>query len=133
MMIHTCRYKQSANSEVHNTNDEILIPVSTNIPIVLYRTSPVLLKTLTKTWISFIDVAYIQNQIDRLRQEMEKNIAGNSEFKNLIKKKLSWGNCSRNAVHERDIQKRMEGSKNDKMTNTNKTSASSMLLKLHHQ
>ena len=85
-MIHTCRYKQSANSEVYNTNDEILIPVSTNIPIVLYRTSPVLLKALTKTWISFTDVAYIQNQIDGLRQEVEKNIAGNSEFKNLIKK-----------------------------------------------
>ena len=30
MAIHNRSYKQSANAEVHSTNDEILIPVSTN-------------------------------------------------------------------------------------------------------
>ena len=31
-------------------------------------------------------MTYIQHQIDRLRQEMEKNTAENNEFKKLIKK-----------------------------------------------
>ena len=48
MLIHTCSYKQSAHSEVLNTNDKILITVSINIPIVLYPTFPVLFKDLDK-------------------------------------------------------------------------------------
>ena len=44
------------------------------------------MKTRTKTQISSTDVTYLQHQIDRLRQEIEKNAAENNEFKNLIKK-----------------------------------------------
>ena len=40
----------------------------------------------------------IQHQIYRLRQEMEKNAADNNEFKNLIKKKLSWGKRNGNTL-----------------------------------
>ena len=86
MVIHTCKYIQSANSEVHSTNDEILILVSTNIPIVLSPVFPVLLKTPIKTQIPSTNMTYIQHQIDRLRQKMEKATAENNEFKNLIKK-----------------------------------------------
>ena len=49
MAIHTRSNKQSANAEVHSTNDDILIPVSTNIPIVLSPSSRVLSKTPAKT------------------------------------------------------------------------------------
>ena len=40
MVIHTRSNKQSANAEVHSTNDEILISVSKNIPIVLSSSFP---------------------------------------------------------------------------------------------
>ena len=89
MAIHTRSNKQYGNSEVHSTNDEILIPVSTNIPIVLSPSPPVLLKTPTKMQIRSTDFTYIQHQIDRSRQEMEKNAAENNEFKNSMKKKLA--------------------------------------------
>ena len=89
MAIHTRSNKQYGNSEVRSTNDEILIPVSTNIPIVLSPSPPVLLKTLTKMQIRSTDFTYIQHQIDRSRQEMEKNAAENNEFKNSMKKKLA--------------------------------------------
>ena len=89
MVIQTCNYKQSTNSEVHTTNDEILIPVSANLPIVLSPTSSVLLKTPTKTQTPSTDMTYIQHQIDRLRQEMKKNAAESNEFKNLIKKNVA--------------------------------------------
>ena len=89
MAIHTRSNKQSANAEVHGTNDEILIPVSTNIPVVLSPSSPVLSKTPTKTQIPSTDMTYIQHQIDALIQGIEKNAAENDEFKNLIKKKLT--------------------------------------------
>ena len=90
MAIHIPSNKQSANAEVHSTNDEILlIPVSTNIPIVLSSSSPVLSKTATKTQIPSTDMTYIQHQIDALIQGIEKNAAENDEFKNLIKKKLT--------------------------------------------
>ena len=49
MAIHTRSNKQSANAEVHSTNDDTLIPVSTNIPIVLSPSSRVLSKTPAKT------------------------------------------------------------------------------------
>ena len=86
MEIHTRSNKQSTNSKVHGAHDEILIPVSTNIPIVL---SPVLIRTPTKTQIPSTDMTYMQHETDRLRQEMEKNAAENNEFKNLIKKTLA--------------------------------------------
>ena len=35
------------------------------------------------------ETTYIQNQIDLLRQELEKNITENSDFKNFINKKLA--------------------------------------------
>ena len=47
------------------------------------------LKTPTKTQIPSNDMTYIQHQIDRLRQEKEKNDAENNEFRKLIKKNLS--------------------------------------------
>ena len=62
MAIHIPSNKQSANAEVHSTNDEILlIPVSTNIPIALSSFSPVLLKILTKTHITSTDMTYMQH------------------------------------------------------------------------
>ena len=88
-MINTSSNKQSANSEVHGSNDEILILVTKNIVIVLSPSSPVLLKTPTKTQVPSNDMACMQLQIDRLREEMEKNAAENNEFKNLIKKNLT--------------------------------------------
>ena len=56
-----------------------------------------LLKTPTKVQLSSTDMTYIQHQIDRLRQQMEKNAAENNEFKNLIKKALS-----EEKIHKRD-------------------------------
>ena len=61
MIIHTRSKKQSANSERYSTNDEILIPVSTNIPIALSSFSPVLLKILTKAHITSTDMTYMQH------------------------------------------------------------------------
>ena len=66
-MIHTRSYKKSAHFEVHSTNDEILIPVLTNIQTVLSSVSAVLLKTPTKTKIPSTNMTYIQHQIDRLK------------------------------------------------------------------
>ena len=86
MATHTRSNKQYANVEVHSTNDEILIPVSTNIPVVLSSSSCVLSKAPAKTQIPSTDMNCIQHQMDVLRQEMEKNAAENNEFKNLIKK-----------------------------------------------
>ena len=86
MAIHTRTNKKSVNAEAHSTNDEILIPVSTNIPIVLSPSSSVLSKSPTKTKIPSTDMTDMQHQIDALRQEMEKNAAENNELKNLIKK-----------------------------------------------
>ena len=74
MVIHISSNKQSANTEVHGTNNEILILVSTNIPIVLSPSSPMLLKTPTKTELPSTNIAYLEHQIDRLRQEMEKTL-----------------------------------------------------------
>ena len=74
MTINTRSNKQSANSELYSTNDEILIPVSTNIPIVLSSSSPVVLKISTKTHMTSTDMTYMQHQVDRLRYEIEKNL-----------------------------------------------------------
>lgn len=34
-------------------------------------------------------MTYMQHQIDRLKQEMEKNVAENNEFKNLSQKNVA--------------------------------------------
>ena len=81
MAIYTPSNKQSANSEVDGTNDEILIPVLTNIPIVFSPSFPALLKTATKTQIASTDIAFTQHKIDKLRQEMEKNAAGETNLR----------------------------------------------------
>ena len=73
-----CKFEQSANSEVYITNDEILIFVLTNTPIVLSPSSPVLSKISTKTQITSTNMIYMQHEIDRLRQEIEKNAAENN-------------------------------------------------------
>lgn len=74
MTINTRSNKQSANSELYSTNDEILIPVSTNIPILLSSSSPVVLKISTKTHMTSTDMTYMQHQVDKLRHEIEKNV-----------------------------------------------------------
>ena len=73
-----CKFEQSANSEVYITNDEILIFALTNTPIVLSPSSPVLSKISTKTQITSTNMTYMQHEIDRLRQEIEKNAAENN-------------------------------------------------------
>ena len=90
-------------------NDEILIPVSTNIPIVLSPSSPVFSKTPTKTQIPSTNMTYIQHQVDALRQEIEKNAAENNELKNLIKK--NWGKDSQKRRRRNTLWK--WGSKNE--------------------
>ena len=62
MAIHTRSNKKSEDAEVHSTNDEILIPVSTSIPTVLSPSSPALLETPTKTQTPTTDMTYIQHQ-----------------------------------------------------------------------
>ena len=74
MTINTRSNNQSANSELYSTNDEILIPVSTNIPIVLSSSSAVVLKISTKAHMTSTDMTYMQHQVDRLRHEIEKNV-----------------------------------------------------------
>ena len=66
----------------------------------LSPSSPVLLKTPTKAQIPSTDMTYIHHQVDRLRQEIEKNAAENNESKNLIKKNLTEGR-----IHKRDEAK----------------------------
>ena len=48
-MIHIHNYKQSTNSEVHSDNDEIFIPVPTNIPKEISPTSSMLSKSPNAT------------------------------------------------------------------------------------
>ena len=98
MAIHTRSNNKSANAEVHSTNDEILIPVSTNIPIVLSPSSQ------AKTQTSLADMTYIQHTIDALKQEIEKNAAENNEFKNLITKSLI-----KESIHKRDAAEILYG------------------------
>ena len=70
------------------SDGEVIIPITTNIPIELSPASPVLPKTPTKDHLPSNETTYIQNQIDLLRQELEKNITANNDFKNFINKNL---------------------------------------------
>ena len=45
-------------------------------------------KTPTMEHLPSNDTTYIQHQIDLLRQELEKNVSANNDFKNFINKKL---------------------------------------------
>ena len=71
------------------SDGEVLIPIATNIPIELSPTSPVLPKTTTMEQLPSNETTYIQHQIDSLRQELEKNIIANNDFKNFSNKKLA--------------------------------------------
>ena len=71
------------------SDGEVLIPIATNIPIELSPTSPVLPKTPTMEELPSNETTYIQHQIDSLRQELEKNIIANNDFKNFSNKKLA--------------------------------------------
>ena len=71
------------------SDGEVIIPITTNIPIELSPASPVLPKTPTKDHLPSNETTYIQHQIDLLRQELEKNITANNDFKNFINKKLA--------------------------------------------
>ena len=119
MAIHTRNNKQSANAEFRKTNDEILIPVATNIPVVLSPFSPVLSKTPTKTQIPSTDMTLIQHQIDALRQEIEKNAAENHEFKALIIKKNLLRKGFTNETKQKYFMKKLPSLKK-KILKTNK-------------
>ena len=67
---------------------EVLIPIATNIPIELSPASPVLPKTPTMEHLPLHDTTYFQHQVDLLREELEKNVTANNDFKNFINKKL---------------------------------------------
>ena len=71
------------------SDGEVLIPIATNIPIELSPTSPVLPKIPTMEQLPSNETTYIQHQIDSLRQELEKNIIANNDFKNFSNKKLA--------------------------------------------
>ena len=71
------------------SDGEVLIPIATNIPIELSPASPVLPKTPTIEHLPLNDTTYFQHQIDLLRQELEKNVTANNDFKNFINKKLA--------------------------------------------
>ena len=46
-------------------------------------------KTLIMEHLTSNETTYIQHQTDLLRQELEKNITANNDFKNFINKKLA--------------------------------------------
>ena len=69
------------------SDSEVLIPIATNIPIELSPVSPVLPKTPTIKHLPLNDTSF-QHQIDLLRQELEKSITANNDFKKFINKKL---------------------------------------------
>ena len=71
------------------SDGEVLIPIATNIPIELSPASPVLPKTPTIEHLPLNGTTYFQHQIDLLRQELEKNVTANNDFKNFINKKLA--------------------------------------------
>ena len=82
-MIHIHNYKQSANSEVHSDNDEIFIPVSTNIPKEISPNFSKFLQCYQRAQLQHIllaDMANKQQQVDSLKQGMEKSASENNEF-----------------------------------------------------
>ena len=71
------------------SDGEVLIPIATNIPIELSPASPVLPMTPTMKHLPLNDTTYFQRQIDLLRQELEKNVIANNDFKNFFNRKLA--------------------------------------------
>ena len=64
---------------------EVLIPIATNFLIELSPASRMLPKTPTMS--IFLRMTQLfQHQIDLLRQELEKNITANNDFKNFLNK-----------------------------------------------
>ena len=68
------------------SDGEVLIPIVANIPIEL---SPILPETPAVGHLLLNDTTNFQHQIDLLRQEMEKIITANIDYKNFINKKLA--------------------------------------------
>ena len=79
---------------------EVLIPIATNILIELSPASAVLPKTPTMEHLPLNDTTYFQHQIDLLRQELEKNVTANNNFKNFINKKLADERAHKNDSDE---------------------------------
>ena len=79
---------------------EVLIPIATNILIELSPASAVLPKTPTMEHLPLNDTTYFQHQIDLLRQELEKNVTANNDFKNFINKKLADERAHKNDSDE---------------------------------
>ena len=46
------------------------------------------------------DTAYFQHQVDLLREELEKNVTANNDFKNFINKNLADERAHKNDVAE---------------------------------
>ena len=82
------------------SDGKVLIPIATNIPIELSPASTVLPKTPTMEHLTLNDTAYFQHQIDLLRQELEKNVTANNDFKNFINKKLADERAHKNDAAE---------------------------------
>ena len=78
------------------SDNEVLIPIATNIPIELSPPSPVLPKTPTMEHLPLNETTYFQHQIDLLRQELENNVTANNDFKNFINKKLAGERAHKN-------------------------------------
>ena len=82
------------------SDGEVLIPIATNILLELSPASPVLPKTPTMEHLPLNDTSYFQHQIHLLRQELEKNVPANNDFKNFINKKLADEREHKNASAE---------------------------------
>ena len=82
------------------SDGEVLIPIATNIPIELSPASPVLPKTRTMEHLPLNDTTYFQHQVDLLRQELEKSVTANNDFKNFINKKFADERAHKNDAAE---------------------------------
>ena len=100
------------------SNGEVLIPIATNIPIELSPASPMLPKAPAMEHLPLNDTTYFQHQIDLLRQELDKNVTANNDFKNFINNKLAVERAHKNdsaeILHERI---RMLGKENQRLKN----------------
>ena len=82
------------------SDGEVLIPIATNIPIELSPASSVLPKTRTMEHLPLNDTTYFQHQVDLLRQELEKSVTANNDFKNFINKKFADERAHKNDAAE---------------------------------
>ena len=57
-------------------------------------------KTRTMEHLPLNDTTYFQHQVDLLRQELEKNVTVNNDFKNFINKKLADERAHKNDAAE---------------------------------